>query len=449
MKPQIPFLIAICLGLVTLITLIVIRENENKLAVADCTDWASSSGETFSGTSSRIIESVHDYCDNLNISQHYFFDYSAFSAIQLFFDDQTNMEDQKDILTISYVDGKGATQIKEFTGETADNLLIPSTSFDLSFETDSSHHSWGYKFTATPLVYTSCSEFAADEGTTFDTLQPQIVESSHPYCANMTVNQHYNFTASQARDFVLAFDNQSYLDIGDGSLEISYTNADGPSTQTLTGDLPETVEIASDWFDLSFSSLTEGYLRWGYRFTVLSAKPITCSEFYSDHGTVFDTLEPQIIQSSHPYCNNMDVTQEYDFTHPDVVSIILTAHSKNDFGLDCGDSLSLSGLDEYGRNTNWYGQGLFFNSIVLSPGPMTIHFRSDSSGQYWGYHFTVTFQTAPWSSSSTTSSSSIVANSEVVKHLRRPEKIITPKNAAVRMMLMFKQWKTMLKEENK
>mmetsp|Transcript_24453 Transcript_24453/g.27786 ORF Transcript_24453/g.27786 Transcript_24453/m.27786 type:complete len:450 (-) Transcript_24453:295-1644(-) len=449
MKPQIPFLIAICLGLVTLITLIVIRENENKLAVADCTDWASSSGETFSGTSSRIIESVHDYCDNLNISQHYFFDYSAFSAIQLFFDDQTNMEDQKDILTISYVDGKGATQIKEFTGETADNLLIPSTSFDLSFETDSSHHSWGYKFTATPLVYTSCSEFAADEGTTFDTLQPQIVESSHPYCDNMTVNQHYNFTAPQAGDFVLAFDTQSYLDIGDSSLEISYTNADGFSTQTFTGDLPDTVEIASDWFDLTFSSLASGYLRWGYRFTVLPSQPITCSEFYDNHGTVFATLEPSIIQSAHPYCNNMNVTQHYDFTHPDVVGIILTAHSKNDFGHDYGDSLALRGLAEQGYDHSWYGEGVFLDEIVLSPGPMSLRFISDSTDQYWGYHFTVTFQTAPWSSSSTTSSSSIVANSEVVKHLRRPEKIITPKNAAVRMMLMFKQWKTMLKEENK
>mmetsp|Transcript_24450 Transcript_24450/g.27778 ORF Transcript_24450/g.27778 Transcript_24450/m.27778 type:complete len:448 (-) Transcript_24450:295-1638(-) len=447
MASQTPILVPVCLLMVTLSAFVVSQGAGNN--VINCTDWQLSYGETFSGTSSRTIESTHDYCDNLNISQHYSFSNSAFSAIDITFDDRTNMEDQQDILTISYVDGNSMTQIKEFTGETADGLLIPSTSFELSFETDSSHHFWGYKLTATPLAYASCSEFAADEGATFDTLQPQVIESSHPYCNNMTVNQHYNFTAPHAGDFVLAFDTESYLDVADGFLEISYMDGEDHRSPSFTGDLPETVEIAGDSFDLSFSSRANGYLRWGYRFTVLSAQPITCSQFYDNHGTVFDTLEPQIIQSSHPYCNNMDVTQEYDFTHPDVVSIILTAHSKTDFGLDFGDSLSLSGLDEYGRNTNWYGQGLFFNSIVLSPGPMTIHFRSDSSGQYWGYHFTVTFQTAPWSSSSTTSSSSIVANSEVVKHLRRPEKIITPKNAAVRMMLMFKQWKTMLKEENK
>jgi len=439
MKPQVPFVIVISLGLVTLITLIVIRENENKLAVADCTDWASSSGETFSGTSSRIIESVHDYCDNLNISQHYSFDYSAFSAIELFFDDQTSMEDQKDILTISYVDGNGVTQIKEFTGETTDNLLIPSTSFDLSFETDSSHHFWGYKFTATPLVYASCSEFAAAEGATFDTFQPQVIESSHPYCDNMTVNQHYNFTAPQAGDFVLAFDTQSYLDIGDSSLEISYTNADGFSTQTFTGDLPDTVEIASDWFDLTFSSLASGYLRWGYRFTVLPSQPITCSEFYDNHGTVFATLEPSIIQSAHPYCNNMDVTQNYDFTHPDVVGIILTAHSKNYFGGDSADHLTLKGLTDRGSHHTWEYNGSDSYSLVLSPGPLSLHFESNSTGQYWGYHFTVTFETTPWASSLTPSSFN-TANSEVVQHLRRSVKTISPRIAAVRMMLMFKQW---------
>jgi len=350
----------------------------------DCAQWQADSGTTFTDTGSHTIESFHNYCDNLNISQHYAWTDSTVYAIEITFDGQSQTENGPDTLTFNYTDFTGVARTKQFKGTEFTSFVIGATEFDLTFHSDGSVTYWGYSFSAAPHTV-SCDDFTNNTGTTFSGIDTHTIESAHSYCANMNVAQHYSWTDSTVYGIQITFDATSDLESNEDFLSLNYTDFTGIARiRRFTGTAFTNFVIDTTSFVLQFTS-DASVQAWGYRFTA-APYVLSCTDFSSLTGDTFSDTEPHTIESSHQYCDNMDVTQHYTWTDSTVYSLQITFDTLSE-SENGPDTLTFSYTDFTGVARTKQFKGTEFTNFVLDATEFDLTFHTDGSVTYWGYRF--------------------------------------------------------------
>mmetsp|Transcript_56389 Transcript_56389/g.64379 ORF Transcript_56389/g.64379 Transcript_56389/m.64379 type:complete len:559 (+) Transcript_56389:44-1720(+) len=122
----------------------------------------------------------------------------------------------------------------------------------------------------------------------------------------------------------------------------------------------------------------------------LSETAEKCQEFAADHGTSFDGTKVVSIESSHPYCSNMEVIQTYNFTDSNITYLELEFDSQTT--LDINDNLVISLLDNGARKS--YSYHMYpVTTLSIPTSSFNVSFTSQTEGE-WGYKFTVTPKTS-------------------------------------------------------
>jgi len=230
-----------------------------------------------------------------------------------------------------------------------------------------------------------CIDWINYPGGQFFGSQLQVIESAHPYCANVDIAQQYSFFYDGPTPLMLSFDDQSYIESESDYLLISWTDSSGAlvSRSFSGGDLGQ-LEIDADSFTLSFQSdSTVEYF--GYKISIVPQN--RCAEFIVNDGETFNDLSVQTIESPHPYCNLLNVTQRYAFTHSSVETIFISFD--NGTKIEEGDGLQFiyddiaTGAD--GVTISLTGEN--FIDFVMNATDFELKFTSDDAITQEGYRF--------------------------------------------------------------
>mmetsp|Transcript_29590 Transcript_29590/g.33671 ORF Transcript_29590/g.33671 Transcript_29590/m.33671 type:complete len:306 (-) Transcript_29590:115-1032(-) len=236
---------------------------------ASCTEWTADPGSTFAGTAAQTIQSAHNYCNNLEVYQHYSWTDSSVHALEIVFDSQTNVEQYSDMLFLRWTDSTGTAQSSTITGQNIASIYIDAAEFDLQFESDSSSVYWGYSFTATPSD-PPCQDFINSNGATYTitSLTAQTIQSPHDYCSNLNVSQTYTFTNPSATSILITFDDATSLQSYADNLTFTYTSTTThtPVTHTFSGRYFQPFTIDADTFTINLTTDASNN-QYGYKFT--------------------------------------------------------------------------------------------------------------------------------------------------------------------------------------
>jgi len=170
-----------------------------------------------------------------------------------------------DSLSISYFAG-GEWWSRRFVGGGFEAFLVRAGRFSVEFRSGSDGdggNGYGYRFYADPDY---CHTFQQDEGKQFKDLSPQIIESPHPYCDNMTVEQAYYWLDETVRSIWLVFDPSSEL-VGNDRVIIRYTDDQWMEVvETFYGSDFRDLEVRARKFHLDFwTGDGGGELGYGYK----------------------------------------------------------------------------------------------------------------------------------------------------------------------------------------
>jgi len=353
--------------------------------LSDCETFANNLGRTFDGMEIQVIESPHPYCKNVLSHQQYYFTNETIDYLWIDFDSQSLIQSY-DKLTLSYFDVSGYQTSKEFPYLDFINFAIPGNSFNVTFNADASFTSYyGYKFTVTPGIgevpLTDCERFEQDHGATFDDMDTHTIQSAHPYCDNLEVHQRYNFTDSTITHLRIVFAEECNIERFD-SLRISYENNNTAVTWIYPWVAFDDLVIPNRAFNLTFSSeFSDHYYGYSFDVTPLTGDfepPNDCVTFAGNPGETFSGLDNHLIESSHPYCDNMLVNQSYVFTNSSINQIQMVFGSQTD--IVGQDSLTIS----HGGIVKTF-RGPDFSNFVIAGREFDLTFRSNYSNSVWGY----------------------------------------------------------------
>jgi len=232
-----------------------------------CNDWKNDAGETWDDTAPHIIESPHNYCDEVHILQSFAFTHPEVNSLEIEFDGQCDIQTGQDELVISYVDQDGLSMNKQYSGSIFLGLHIPVTSFHLLFDADQSMSRYGYRFTVTPNF--TCSNWANNSGETWNDTEIHAVESYHHYCKDLNLTQQFSYSDGRVKSLRLEFDPLSELQDGLDVLTINYLDELNQSvTLTFTGTQFSSLELPGKSFSITFQS-DSSITFYGYRFEVI------------------------------------------------------------------------------------------------------------------------------------------------------------------------------------
>mmetsp|Transcript_60020 Transcript_60020/g.68274 ORF Transcript_60020/g.68274 Transcript_60020/m.68274 type:complete len:541 (+) Transcript_60020:89-1711(+) len=353
----------------------------------DCESFAGNPGETFNGIDPQVIESPHPYCDNMVVNQSYIFANSSITQIRMVFDTQTEIESY-DSLTISY-----GHVVKTFGRYDIPDYIISGGEFNLTFRSDFSVSFWGYSINLVPIQQghevLTCETFQASEGTSFNDTSAHIIKTPHPYCNDMTVSQHYSFVNETVSEIKVEFSDLSsiaydrlevFFDAGDRHITYSFFEKD------LSGFIIEGRE-----FGLTFNS-NYAVTDYGFDMTItpLLAQPHTpCDNYKVDPGAIFSGLDAQVIESPHPYCSDLNVSQHYSFTDSSVTQLTLSFDLESSIEV-VFDMLTISHTKADGTEVgNRYSGDGDFSELVIDTDEFDLKFVTDSIYTMYGYRITV------------------------------------------------------------
>jgi len=153
------------------------------------------------------IESSHPYANNLNTTFHFNTSGESPDLIQIRFNTTvSSLESDKDFLIFRSTELNGNQLVKNFTGDTFEDFEIHSDSFDMEFISNESVQEFGYRF---EVLIDSCTQMKDNPGATWATLETQVIESSHPICADIEIYQEYEFTNPDVNAIAISFDDRT------------------------------------------------------------------------------------------------------------------------------------------------------------------------------------------------------------------------------------------------
>mmetsp|Transcript_65458 Transcript_65458/g.75280 ORF Transcript_65458/g.75280 Transcript_65458/m.75280 type:complete len:291 (-) Transcript_65458:122-994(-) len=232
-----------------------------------CDDWKSQGDQTTSDWGPLYIESPHPYCDNMDITQSYTWSEPMITVLRLRFDDSSEIENAFDFLTIKYTDEDGNEVENKMTGTVFPDLDIPGNSFVLNFKSDPWTIKHGFKISVYPK--TRCDDWSQGEWEqSFEGTAPQVIESPHPYCNNLSIPRTYSWTDSSITGLRLDFDTASEIEEHYDTLHLVYHDETGEEIviELVSSGFPS-VDIPDETFYLEFNS-DPWTIKYGFKLTV-------------------------------------------------------------------------------------------------------------------------------------------------------------------------------------
>eukprot|EP00357_Protocruzia_adherens_P026334 CAMPEP_0114989866 /NCGR_PEP_ID=MMETSP0216-20121206/10443_1 /TAXON_ID=223996 /ORGANISM="Protocruzia adherens, Strain Boccale" /LENGTH=666 /DNA_ID=CAMNT_0002352907 /DNA_START=88 /DNA_END=2088 /DNA_ORIENTATION=+ len=356
-----------------------------------CDNFENSSGKTFPGLEAQFIESPHPYCLGTTVEQRYEFGDPSIEKVLLelswalgFFDSLVVADDERSMV----IDGL-LPYSQYFT--------VHGRIFTLDFHSgDSEAFLYGYSMTATPILsgQDPCDWFLSGRGEIFDDVNSHVIHSLHPYCNNMSFQQHFGFSDPEVIKILIKFSSLTSIELWVDTLEISYDSPKRRVVHTFSGRDLEALEIESREFDLIFKS-DDIFRDYGYEFTIIPLfrqDPelfLNCDGYDNVKLESHDRLDLFTVESPHPYCDNMSVLQKYSFLHPEVEGVTIVFNSATDIE-PMFDILSLQYRDSSGMWWDRKYSGNDFQDIgFLDTTEILVLFESDSSDVSYGYAFKI------------------------------------------------------------
>mmetsp|Transcript_32890 Transcript_32890/g.37313 ORF Transcript_32890/g.37313 Transcript_32890/m.37313 type:complete len:1125 (-) Transcript_32890:156-3530(-) len=267
-----------------------------------CAQWLDSGSEDQTLESSSFVESTHPYCDNLvNFRQEFTLNGSTFDPyVRITFDTRSSLKDG-DTLVL----GDSSGEVQEFSGSAFADAFIQGDSFYTEFNSNESGVDYGYGF---EVELCGCYNYVIEEGSSFDTLDNQLIESPHDVdCPYLNVSKQYSWTDPEATSVVIIFNPNTSLD-DHSSLTFTYSVESGESIEkTIRNDTRlQPFVIESSEFNLTFVSGSDS--QYGFNFSAypgpegflnIPAVPLVVGQTYN-------------IESSHPYASNLNHTWSYE-----------------------------------------------------------------------------------------------------------------------------------------
>mmetsp|Transcript_41200 Transcript_41200/g.47492 ORF Transcript_41200/g.47492 Transcript_41200/m.47492 type:complete len:1007 (-) Transcript_41200:103-3123(-) len=334
---------------------------------------------------SHIVESSHPYANELNYTATYSVGDKGIPIdfIQITFDNEvTSLEKDEDFLIFSYYDATEEGHREErFTGSNFEDVRIPASEFVLTFIANSSVTDYGYRFTAKVV---GCLDYLSDIGASFNSTRTEIIETPHDYCRLMNTTKHYSWTDPEVTSVFINLGADCDID-GDSLLTLRYKDSTNHEiSHSYTGSDFESVVIEAPEFYLDFVT-GESQDHYGYKIWMFPGP----GGFTHSAEPVLDTGDEHIIESSHPYGDNLNHIFHYraSGTHPDLIKIrfdpnVSSLEENKDF-------LIFHYFDEYnGREINKYFTGNDFEDFDIEANDFYLWFTSDNSGSDYGYRFT-------------------------------------------------------------
>jgi len=206
------------------------------------------SGVTVSGLNPIIIESAHPYCNGVDYVEYFSFSNTEVTKVKMEFHANSEMEENYDTLQISRDLAKQEI-LRDFSSGTVEDFEFTGDSFFIHFSADNIVNYYGFKIIVTPLkgsssdndgeeqqqeedetnqqeeqlqkeeeeeedvVGITCTEFSKSVGAVFEGVEPQVVDSPHPYCNEMFVVHSYEFSQPTVRQIEIRFSNESQLEL--------------------------------------------------------------------------------------------------------------------------------------------------------------------------------------------------------------------------------------------
>jgi len=286
-----------------------------------CNEFAQLGNTIFDGLKTQIIETPHPYCPNMQIRRQYSFKNPSVRSIRVHFSPESQIEPIHDLLRLT-----NEFSEKEFANGILEDVVLRGNSFEFEFMTDRSESLYGFQMIITPLVTDfnpriTCAQFKAFTGANFSGIQPRALYSPHPYCNNLDTQQEYSFEDPRIIGIRVEFGALSKLESGQDFLKFSY----GDNEREFRDGKLQNFEISGSNFQVLFHS-DSAVTFYGFSATLTpilqdeqsiedsDLDQMSCEDFLPSGEYVFANLKAQILESPHPYCNDMDVKQIYRFT---------------------------------------------------------------------------------------------------------------------------------------
>mmetsp|Transcript_31254 Transcript_31254/g.35590 ORF Transcript_31254/g.35590 Transcript_31254/m.35590 type:complete len:839 (+) Transcript_31254:75-2591(+) len=275
-----------------------------------------------------------------------------------------------------------------------------------------------------------CTTFAQDSGAEWADMTAQTIQSSHPYCNNMSVTQKYVFNGSGVVGVSVHVDSSTKLEKEFDFLKFSSDQEGRKIIKNFGCNVYKDFVIKGNTFYLNFKS-DEMVTDHGYKVTLTPLTTLpdekkkgpgggkhreigdeclrdhhegpwddeheeddkhdsddasACASFWRDGGKMFDDVKPHVIESPHTYCNNLAVSQQYGFKDSSVTGVLVEFDPKTSierkydelkFGKSSADSIKRFVCNK-------------FHSFIIPGKEFALHFSTDNFKVDYGYKFTVT-----------------------------------------------------------
>jgi len=354
-----------------------------EVELCGCYNYAREEGSSFDTLDNQLIESPHDVdCPYLNVSKQYSWTDPEATSVVIIFNPNTSLDDHSS-LTFTYSVESGESIEKTIRNDTRlQPFVIESSEFNLTFVSGSDSQ-YGFNFSA----YPGPEGFLNIPAVPLVVGQTYNIESSHPYASNLNHTWSYESPSESVDLYRIRFEgNQTSLEENEDFLNFSYTDIiqGHPVVQHVTGSDPKDFDIYATEFDLTFVS-NDSVVDYGYKFT---AEPVQCGQWQQPMTVVFDTLDSQTVESSHPYCQSLNTTRHYSWTDVNATSLFIDFSELTDIG---GESSLKFIYSDSGMNSTKSESfnGSDFESLVIESPEFDLEFLTDVEQPRYGFKFQV------------------------------------------------------------
>lgn len=317
-------------------------------------------------------------------------------AIGIVFDPMTCTEQTHDYVTFAanedesdnfyggqkFSGGRGGS-MKSFPGLSGnDPLVIEANKFCVKFHSDSSNNDWGFRFVAFPCDLPHDPLVDILEG------PHEVFESSHPYESESDIDIPVKVDFPGCKSVNIIFDKQSAIQKDGAYITIfkDDTKSDHWGEEKYTGkSLPSAkcpIKVDSLDFNVTFHSDDSSDTAWGYKFYVVPWYPDDLTKWAGELG--------EVVESKHPYDDNMNVRHEVDWTGVAAIEVAFDERSATESGCDFLQFLSTYGSVVPGTAEKYSGREKtcfprISNPLRLDVDAFVMTFFSDGSSVDWGY----------------------------------------------------------------